>query len=571
MSIELIADNLREVYIASHDPQVIEPQLVADFSGSRIYHASAGWGRVWKWFYNMVDFLCGSNFNESKLCQALEKTQKLISQQLDLIKEHVLAYQTYIEKSSLSLPFSEETYHLARKKITAWNLATGPFIQTCLEDINKNILAIGEKLFGNIHSREDLDYLFSLPYLQHLIDLEGFLHEPLPLELFLKLSCKKELQEKEIKTLRAWIEKHNQKNSPISIRPFHHALGAFVEATTLHFKGMYPNLVSLELALSDLGLKIFFSEDPVHLLWRSKLKPGDVLQTDPNLKVVLGEEIVGKEKEENHNLVFAVKNDPGKVVVIGSNQAILGLKKRVDEENGWGIPSATCISISENGDYGVFEKLVEPLENYQWSTDGSWVHSKDLEILTPIQNMLKWMIQQNLSPYKLEIKFLRFNQEGILKYSKICLPRGFNYTALEDFVFECANGNKTIFCHLMGNSGLYTHPYSKYYYKMFLGAIDDVKKDPSTLSANIEISDTRVVDQGELLYKQIKEIKERSKNQILFSHIVPDISMLEQAIKKEIKIFYNMTKLSGKLWPGMEKTVIANVINKEKLQPRACQ
>lgn len=576
MTIALLNNNLREIYNAAHDKNVEKMQLVSDFSGTRVYHASSGWGRLWKWFFNAVDFVFGTDLKLKKLNMAMKKTQKIFQEHLVNTRTHLKTYRSYLEKKSIGISLNEKKYHMARRKITSWNRATAPFIQAFLYESNEKVSKVTARFFSGAFFDDNSSDLQSLSTLQHLIDLEGYLHKPLPLELFVKLACGKKPKDKDLKNIGEWIRQHNKKKSPLSIRPFHLALKSlFVDMKKYEFfknqltttPGKNSDLVRIEMALSELGLKIFTQKDPVHIKWRSGLKPGSVLQYSGEA-ITLGEQLGKKDSKKDNNLIFSIQGDPDKVIVIGINQAILELKKKVDEEDSWCLHSAECIGIASSGDFAIYERLQGSLENHTWVTNKGWVDHQDSDILTPIQNMLKWMIKQDLTPQRLNLKFLRFDKKGRLKYGKVFLPRGFDYTALEDFVFQCSKGNKTIFSYLMDHSGLYFHPYRTFYNKMLQNALDDKETNTANIAAFEKVSDPRVEDKGELLYQQVVEMKENCLKNILIDYVVPDVDKLEKTIRKELLYYYNSNKLSGTLWPDMEQEITSKIIEKEKLQFR---
>lgn len=575
MTISCLADNLREIYLAEHDENVEKILLTADFSGKKIYHASFGWGRIWRWFYSAVKLVSGVDLEMKKLSSAMEKTHTLFQEHFASTQVHLNSYKSYLYKRSIGVAVEEEKYHEARKKISSWNRATAPFLQAFSCERGSKVSEYTAKFFPEkLNDNRDQD-LQSLTVIQDLIDFEGYLHGPLPLESFKKLACGVKLKDKELSEMSEWIYHYSKEDSPITIRSFHLALKAFVESMRKEWlrsslngdENSMPNLLRLEMALKDLGLNIFTQKDPVHLKWRSHLKPGSVLNYSGGL-LTLDEQLGKKRCDEDNNLIFSVKEDPYKVIVIGINQAILHMKRDIDDKKGWGLHTAECFEIAFSGDYAIYEKLEGSLEKLTWVTDKGWVEHQDLDHLTPVQEMLKWMVNEKLTPYHLDLKYLRYDRKGRLKYEKVCLPKEFDYEALENFVFQCSKGNKTVFCHLMDFSGLYAHSYRTFYFKMVQSALNGEKMNTKNISTFEGVLDSRVVDKGDLLYKQVEEMKENCLKNILSNHLVSDIKKLEQLIRSEIRNYYIKLKLSGTLWPTMEQEITSKIIEEEKLKFR---
>ena len=573
MSLGLLASNFHEIYDAVHAPGKQEPDLVANIFSTRIYHSSRGWGRLWRWFYHITDFFIGTNFRLKKLRQAMEKTRKTFHDKLPLIQENINTYQTYLQKKSAGYNVKETDFHKARRTITAWNNATAPFLDLIHNGKNEKLTALFYKYFPADIEKGTYEPPFSwnenikpVRGLQKIITIEGYLHEPLPLTILEKLAAGKIIPESEGKDLGLWIDKLNKLPSIINVSLFHDSMIAFVN----YLSGLQylepPSLAALELELADRGLKLFTTEEAEHIQWRNELKPGDSLGKG----ITLGEQIGKKYYDKDKNFVFSIKEDPKKVVYIGRNRTLFGLRERINKLYSGGIPSAIFHAVDPEGRFAIMERLNGSFDHYKWkSTRASGIHPNDNDLLVPLANLVAWFIQNEVTPNVLTPKHLMFDAKGQLRYAKITMLEEFDYTVLEDFIFEAANGNRLVFCQLMNLSRLNGHPYQKFFKSMLEYALEGKKKNASTVAALDGITDPKVVDRGEALHETVKKLKESCCRKICREYKLESSDRLLETVKKALDQFYYSTNSSGILWPSAEEEVVASVVNTMKLSSRA--
>ncbi|MFQ5729956.1 MAG: hypothetical protein ACE5GN_06315 [Waddliaceae bacterium] len=571
MSLNALGSNLREIYDTVNDSKNVTAELVPNPFGTRVYNTSKGWGRLWRWFFKITDTLFGKSFKLRKLRQAMLKTQKIFREHLPSIRKNIKTYQTYLQKKSAGYPVEEKNFHKARRSITTWNHATVPFLEFVRNGGNEKLSKLFKTYYPSNSGKSPFlcdQEMGPLKELQKIINLEGYLHEPLPLPILEKLATGKIITDSDKKALALWIDKLHKLKAKIHIGPFHDAMAALVNhLATLQYPEP-PSLASLELALVDHRLTLFRQKDPKHIKWRNTLQPGDHL-TCNGKEILLGEPIGKKFFDKDNNLVFGIKDNPDKVVYIGINRAVLGLKEKISKENSGGIPNARFLEIDKEGRFALMERLQEPLERYPWKTNANWLHHEDRDIATPLANLVKWMVQNKVTPQNFSPKHLMFDTKGRLRYAKICIPGNFDYTVLEDFLFACANGNRTVFCSLMSDSYLHVHPYQKFYEKMLKHALEGNKKKAATVAALDKISDPKIVDRGEALHQEVLKLKESCCRKIYEKFRVSDTETLVKTVKEEIFGFYYHTHASGILWPTIEEEVIASVVRAMKLQSRA--
>jgi len=569
MSLGILESNLQEIYSAVQDPKSTVPDLVPNLSGTRVYHTAAGWGRLWRWIFDVIDYCIGEEFKLVKLQQAIEKTQGIFQKKLPSIHAHVETYKKYLQRKSTGYPVVEEDFQKARKKITAWNHVTAPFLESLQKEGRDKVTSLFKKNLPPDLEKGKRKSLFfydpefaSLQQMQKLIDFEGYLHEPLPLTILEKLATGKLLADSESKALDAWLEKLNGMRSKVDVGFFHSSMLAYVKYLSTLPSLQPPTIVNLEAALLDRNFTLFKTEDPVHVKWKDSLKPGDPIVCNGK-KITLGEQIGAKAYGKDNNIIFSIKNDEEKVVSIAINQAVLGLREKISKEDGGGIHNAKYIEIDEEGRCALIERLQDSLENYKWKTTKAWLDHEDKDLLVPIAELLKWMVEKKTTPKNFAPKHLMFDGKGVLRSTKVCLLNEFDYTVLEDSVYNISNGNRTVFSYLMINSDLHGHSYQKFYKKIVALALKDDKDDHENIQRAIDleiIDDPKIEDRGIALYKRVVQLKEYCCNKILEESKGAREKSIKKAVKNEISTLYNNIKSGGILWPTMKKEVVKEVL-----------
>lgn len=506
----------------------------------------------------------------------MKKTHKIFHDTLPLIQKNIKTYQSYLQKKSAGYEVKERNFHKTRSSITAWNNATVTFLDFIRSGGNDKLSALFKKYFpsdieaGNNEPPFSCDEeMESLQGLQKIINIEGHLHEPLPLTILEKLAAGKIVTESEKKDLGVWIDKLNKLKSIFHVSLFHDAMVALVNyLSTLQYPEP-PSLASLELGLSDRGLKLFTEEEDEHIKWRKELKPGDRLRY-LGKEITLDEQIGKKYYDKDSNLVFGIKEDPEKVVYIGRNRAVLGIREKINKDYSGGLRSAEFIEIDPLGRFAIMEKLYDSLDHYQWkSKQGSAIPRSDRDFINPIAELVAWLIQNDITPDSLSPKHLMFKEKKVLRYTKVCLLGEFDYTALEDFLFECSNGHRSVFCELMNLSRLHAHPCQKFFKKMLGYALEGTEKKSDTVASLDKITDPKVVNRGKTLYDDIRQMKESCCRKICQGYRLDSNNDLLEKVKKAINQFYYSTNSSGILWPTMEEEVVASVVKSMKLQSLA--
>ncbi len=140
----VLTDNLQEIYYASRKtPQGTPLPLVANYWGTRVYVASRGWGKLWCWFYDLVEFFYGTSERAANLKTSIQKTHELFQQ---VSKNYQSFIQTY--KSHLNLKLKREdtrTLLAAKNAICEWQQSIMPFVKKMKNAPDERLLQLLEK------------------------------------------------------------------------------------------------------------------------------------------------------------------------------------------------------------------------------------------------------------------------------------------------------------------------------------------------------------------------------------------------------------------------------------------
>jgi len=366
------------------------------------------------------------------------------------------------------------------------------------------------------------------------------------------------------KEIDEWIGKINEPGSQIPMRLLHKALSTIVE----HLKSRHPgsataDLARLELALVDRKVdpkvdpkvdhscKLLLQKDARHIRWRSALKTGDALYCNGKTWI-LGDQIGKKNSDEDHNLIYALKDDPDHVVQIGMNEALLGMKQKLSCDFGFGVRMAEFKELDPLGRFAIVEKLSAP--QFDWTSCKGKVSKADQDSALALKGLLKWLLEKQATPHNFSPKYLMFDPQGQLKCVKLSLKGEFDFNALEDFALSCAAGNLTIFQYLMGKSELNGHEFAKFYRKI----IEDVLKGENTAIEVLGdgIVDSRVIDRGKALGQQVLQLQAECCGLILEKRRRSSPKDLAQQVGKQIFRHYERTLAAGILWPSLKDDVV---------------
>jgi len=563
LQIKSLGSNLQELY-STKDNVAIQEALIASPLRKKIYNANSGWGRI----YAVIYLVLGKNRRSKRLHVVVVHTHELFSEHAKFIQSTLEQYQKYVSQVSKGQNPETKQYLRCRWILTRWYDATHVFLDNMHKQPNS---PLQEFLKSNLLTplKDSPPFLCESIFkrvsrVQKILDIEGLFQKPLPYAALHKLAISTQLNQREKEDIDKWIQFLNIHSKKFPVHFFHRFLKSLINEFPQ--EGPVPNLAKLEMGLVDRNCKIFLEKDLEHLSWREQLRPGSVVICNSK-EIVLGERIGAKTDGFDQTIHFAIKGEPQKVLTIGVNEAILGLKKILSEEQGFAVKMASYIEVDASGKFAIVEKLSESLNQFPWTSQKHQLSFEDQDLIAPLSGLINWFVKEKISPHHLSPRHLMFDPTGELKSLKLVLKTpsvDFDFNFLENFVCECAANNRRVFQHLMEASGLHGHPYSKFYEKIVKNSL---QRNPTTVAmqANLDsITDSRIEMQAQKLYQQISELEMECLQRIQQQcKIAPQ--KLISAVSKEVLSQYQMSSGAGVIWPGLKQDVIAAVIKQQNL------
>lgn len=560
-----LAGNLQELYgleLAKKSPY---HHVVPGLWGNRIYYSEVGWGRILKVIYAVWTFFFGTRSVVDKLRRAIEYTEKAFERQFKALEKHFSSYQ-----SSLILLLEEDCYFdpksYAKERwiFTRWHDSSAPFIRLVERGLSPKSDCLFKRFLGRSTSKfVQIPNYKQIRSYQRIIDVVRQIPGKPPLAVLKKLSWKKQLFQEEEKALKVWINSIHSLGDKMKVMTFHKGMTALVN----HVEGMHrthyvrkPMADDLELELAKYGLNIFRQKDAKYIQWCDSLKAGDELSIKDK-KYSIDKELLSC-KMDNKLRVFTVKNSPNKVIVVGQNRVILSLKKRGAQECSWGIRPAHWFEVSADGRFAVVERLKIPLTKKRWRSDEE-IHLDDILLLKPIVDQVSWFVKQKATPKNLDSSYLMYDQMDSLKSTKILIKGEFNYPKLVDFCKKCANGNLTIYKHLVSETGLYKHSYQKYFQEVLKRTLEGTDDLPEDIGASLQfqITDYPVIEKGKSFQKMVIKFQKKCMKKLLQEYVIKDPLSLAKEVAKQISKEYIQSQSICSLWPKMSKSVVAATVN----------
>lgn len=501
-NIQLLLHNFQEIYHAIQSSSSNSLPLVASSSGTYIYNAKYGWGRIWSWYYTIVNILTGHDRRLDSLKKAILKTHAIFLNQIEILRPSLESYGQYLKQLSGGYAVKENDFMSSREAITCWNRATKPFI-TSIGTIQHPIHPRLTSLFNYcFEDKKDPSEVFSISSIsqaavfQKIIDLEGYCGAPLPLMVFKKILKEKLINSIDHKEVSRWLKRVDQ--ASVSVDILHRGLSAI--ASQYQFE---PAI--LELFLLEKGCSILMQSDPKQLHWRQQLCTGAVLYEEQNsvdeIKVVLGNEINPSRAKIDCHRVFTISNDPQKVAVIPINRSLLAIEQLQKNDSWLKIETVRYEYISKNGKFALASRL-RPLNSFKWSSAEGIMSSEDIPLVEKLTEIVRECIKQNQTPLNFIPKTLMFDDAYNLKTLKPLSKQPFDFNLLEEFVKDCAGGNNIVFQYIMKQSGLSMHSTAKFYKEVVRNAMAGDETSIEDLAAMYRIEDPKVVDRGIALVKE---------------------------------------------------------------------
>lgn len=554
----ILKDNIQELYHASCRPGAQPLSLIANWSGSRIYYSNRGWGRVWKYFYRLVEAIAGKEFRLEKLKQAVIITQALFSRELIHVQDAAEKYQNYLYQLSNNYPVQEADVFEARKTIREWLPATGPFVKAIQTNLQPKLELLFRYCFGDNLPTEVIRELFASPSekslrcFKHIIDLEGACAGALPLPEIKKVMKGKIISPLDKKVMDRWINKIERND--LSVTPVHRGIKALSQVNMKKDSEAVPlDPALVEQYMEAHGSAVFRKVDLAHIAWKKSLRPGDKLSSNGS-EVTLANEINPSASDIDKTSVYALVDNPNQVLVIGQNRAVLGIRNLNQKKgNAIGIEAAQFDMISSDGRWALMERLL-PLKAKKWVSVNT-LNPEDQPSVDALVELLKRFISKNQTPTNFDPNAIMLDVKGVLKALKPLIMQPFDFNALEEFIIDFSAENKLIYSHLMKSSELSSHKVGKFYHESLKSAFKGDQTAPADLAGIYRIKDPRVIDKSLSLVKEGLQLEKKICAQMRELFPQYEGKVIKEKVSKALLAMHLESGSGGFFWPTTAKEV----------------
>lgn len=577
--ISLLSDNLQELYLAVHSGEEgKDAELISNASGTRVYYATAGWGRLWKTYHSIHHFIFEDNIEATTLKQAMQKTQEIF----EIEKSNVIAiFERY--KSILEAKMNEESvdndefFHV-RYQINNWNANTLPFIKLVEKNQNAKLNKVFQQLLLTRENIMELpppfaqnEALATIARYQAIIDVERIMEFPLPYDILQCLILRHEISDDQEKEIGLWIASLNEKSQILPVNKLRKAFDALVHliggrsSSSSSSSAERPTVERLGLELANRSCELFSLDDAKHIVWRESLQPGTAVSCN-GTSYILGE-MLGIQKSYDKRHIYKIHDCNNAIVIIGNNTMILGIQYLAAKELSWGIRPATWLPVDSKGLCAIVEYLPHPLHIHKWSSTAT-LTDEDRDCAQPLIGQIVWFLRIKATPLNLNIENLRYSIDGILKSCKIPIQSpSLNFSEIERLVIDATNTNPTVFKYIMQESGMEAHQYARYYREIIDKALsgEDIKAEDLAAYARYQIIEPNIIDRANALCKEIQQLKISLLNRLSENYNITDSEQAAVWIHNTMKAVFILSKTASILWPTFESDTLDLVVNENSL------
>ena len=328
------------------------------------------------------------------------------------------------------------------------------------------------------------------------VEVAAWLHleqEGAPKALLAALSGKEELSSKQERGVATWLGSLERFDSQVDVGLLHRGLKGLGKLVAWDGEELWE----LEWQLVRRGCGLLWKACPRHREWVASCVEEGRVQIG-NQWIEIGDRLDGLGVD-----AYRVHGVEGQSVLFGRNSCELMLRKRKAEEEAWGIPCGSGLSMTDDGRVGLVSQPTTWLCDVEWKSACPKLDEADLGSLRPLCDMLKWFVSEEAAPKGIELKDLYYvaggGEEAGLCTVKPYRKGWLDWVALERLVDEACDGNRYVYRHVMGESGLEKHPAAQFLRWVVERAleVDDRKIDWGAVAADRQIGDGRLVKLAE--------------------------------------------------------------------------
>ena len=302
---------------------------------------------------------------------------------------------------------------------------------------------------------------------------------PFPFAIFTKILAKEELLVEEQNSLEEWRVKIERPTAYLTPQILHTALRGSVEILQGDCgQKLSDKLFAIESFIFHKKSAFLLKADCRHQAFIQALIPDQ--STIEN--IALGKKISCLDRAEEKFVVFEQKDAP-RLVVFANNPMRLGILRHTVIHYNWSIKPLKWFHLDPEGRFCVVEKL-DSLHELSWHTTTFGLDARDVSLANELAALLThWASSENI-PSAISSKDLFVEiEDGEVSIKSFfglhideVVPH--DYNRLEQYCWQFAKGNFTIYSFLMKQSFLSKHPVARGYAEIALEVLLEKGQEP---------------------------------------------------------------------------------------------
>lgn len=503
-------------------------ELVPSLWGNYVYSncLRATWNAKWiEWFWE-----------KGTLCPKIDQIIQTISEEfhktLTELEKSIQIYEEYLKDCKNDTP-KEFDLQEHKKFINGWTQWIHPVLKYFKQESDSEMNVQSFVAKKNLEKSFDLN--IKVKKLQKIIDLERETNTQVPVfELYRLFYMQLKEGDSTSQTLQAWIHQCSQR---ANVRLLHKGL--------LSIFGP-KDTIDVEWLLTRFDINLWKGTDDKYLMWKENLLKKD-LKALQKIPFAIDQPLGMSPKLNDFHITFSIQDDPKKLVVVCVNPAMTTIEeKEYIEVSPNFLPRIELISTSSNGKYKIMERYGRPVTQFQWISSEKF-SSEEEELAKKIASLIKALYEGDYFLELLSPTYLLYDPSQGLKTYKVFIPIPLQIEHLENFAFECSQGNRFVFNYFMESSGARNHSIAAFFREVMEDYFGDKPLGINELATRKNIDKEYQIKAQQL----ILELKQK------FNMCM---SRLKNVDQKELKItFLNILKQSSYtfLWPNLVEEVIS--------------
>lgn len=567
-SLEMLQANLVELdaWARTSSSETSVDDLIPNKDGTRLYLKSHFMGRIWKFYWNVVEYVTKVDEVESLRKNTLEKVVKTFKEiHQGAIEDDGVFLKQLIDGPERAKLSYEDRVDL-KMRIFNYYYLIRPFWALSKVQLPEKVNAVIGSIFEGLDKTKKL-------LSQRFVIVESLTGQMFPLQVMQKLATSERLTRLDRVTLSSYIDRlkvpkkrfffvedEEPEKYVVKVRFFHKLLNGLIQYVDQHEPTISLNLVALETKLREEGLRIFQQEDPEYMRWRNSLKGKKFKIGDQEYTVgdKFGAKLVGKD----NYLHYEIEGKPSVLLRTGTNEAILGIEYMVIKVTQYAIKYINFIHIDPKGRFVIIEKVVNTLEEIAQTY---LKKPRNLRILYPLMDIVACLNQLNSSPERLPIKEIGFTNLGQLRTYRWLKETSRNPVLIEDFVNQCSLGNALMRSLLIRGAGMQVTAAMKFYDSVMENTLNNSCLAIFRARVRHFEFDSELNEKGQEFAKRVTLAKRDIKNQLTEKYIIIDLEKLDRMINFCIKSYHREYCMGSYIGADIVEKVSEDVVESLEL------